>query len=114
MEQGTPRRAVTIGGLMNRSKTFEGLTERRRQVAILAGRGLSSRAIAEKLGLSKHTVANHLQKIYRKLNLRHRIDLVIDRPNSAKRLAALTDRQRQIATLACRGLSNGEIAEKLV
>jgi two-component system nitrate/nitrite response regulator NarL len=37
----------------------------------------------------------------------------MNRPKSAKRLAALTDRRRQVATLACRGLSNREIAEKL-
>jgi DNA-binding NarL/FixJ family response regulator len=90
------------------------LTARRRQIAILAAHGLSNRAIAEKLSLSKDTVAYHLQKIYRKLNLCHRIDLVFDRPKSAKQLAVLTDRQRQIATLACGGLSNREIAEKLV
>jgi DNA-binding NarL/FixJ family response regulator len=95
-------------------RRLDALTERRRQVAILAGRGLSNRAIAEKLSLSENTVQNHLYKIYRKLNLRHRIDLVIDRPKSATRLTALTDRRRQIATLACRGLSNREIAEKLV
>ena len=114
MEQGTPRRAVTIGGLMNRSKTFEGLTERRRQVAILAAHGLSNREIAEKLSLSKNTVKCHLYKVFKQLDIRHRIALVIDRPKNLKRLKALTDRQQQVATLACRGLSNREIAGKLV
>src|SRR5690349_20092323 len=102
---------------MNRPKTFEkrlfALTWRRQQVAILAAHGLSNRAIAEKLSLSENAVKNHLHEIYQKLDLRRRIDLVIDRPKSA-RLAALTDRQRQVATLACRGLSNSEIAEKLL
>ena len=89
------------------------LTARRRQIAILAAHGLSNRAIAEKLSLSKDTVAYHLQKIYRKLNLCHRIDLVFDRPKSAKQLAVLTDRQKRVATLVCGGLSNREIAMKL-
>jgi len=35
------------------------------------------------------------------------------RSESAKRLSALTDRRRQVATLACQGLSNRQIAEKL-
>ena len=99
---------------MNRSKTFEGLTERRRQVAILAAHGLSNREIAEKLSLSKNTVKCHLYKVFKQLDIRHRIALVIDRPKNLKRLKALTDRQQQVATLACRGLSNREIADKLV
>jgi DNA-binding NarL/FixJ family response regulator len=33
--------------------------------------------------------------------------------DGAKRLAALTDRQQQVATLVCDGLSNRAIAEKL-
>jgi FixJ family two-component response regulator len=37
-------------------RRLDALTERRRQVAILAGRGLSNRAIAEKLSLSENTV----------------------------------------------------------
>lgn len=101
---------------MNRSKRFKkrlrALTERRRQVAIFAAHGLSNRAIAEKLSLSEATVKNHLHKIYQKLNVHHKIDLVIHRPKKA-RLAALTDGQRQVATLACRGLSNREIARSL-
>ena len=103
---------------MNRSRTFEkrlfALTERRQQIAILAARGLSNRAIAEKLGLSENTVKFTLYKIYQKLNLHRRIALVIDRSKKVKRVKALTNRQQQIATLACRGLSNREIAEKLV
>jgi DNA-binding NarL/FixJ family response regulator len=35
------------------------------------------------------------------------------RSDSAKQLTALTDRRRQVAILACQGLSNGQIAEKL-
>jgi DNA-binding NarL/FixJ family response regulator len=89
------------------------LTACRRQIAILAGQGLSNRAIAEKLGLSEGSVKNHLHKIFRKLNLRHRIALVIDHPNSVKQLGVLTDRQGRVATLVCRGLSNREIAKIL-
>jgi DNA-binding NarL/FixJ family response regulator len=107
-----PKRAV-----LKRSKTFKkrfsALTERRQQVAVLAGRGLSNRAIAEEFSLNENSVKNHLHKIYQKLHVRRRIALMIDYPKSA-RLAVLTDRQRQVATLVCRGLLNREIAEKLV
>jgi len=95
-------------------KRLFALTKRRHQIAMLAARGLSNRAIAEQLSLSKNTVQDHLRKIYQKLNLHRRINLVIDRPINVKRLKALTDRQQQVATLACRGLSNREIAGKLV
>ena len=92
-----------------RSKTLKkrlfALTKRRHQIAMLAARGLSNRAIAEQLSLSKNTVQDHLRKIYQKLNLHRRINLVIDRPINVKRLKALTDRQQQVATLACRGLA---------
>jgi len=51
------------------------LTKRRRQVAILASRGLSNKKIAKKLGLTVGTVKVHLHAIYEKLNLRSRTDL---------------------------------------
>ena len=41
---------------------------------------------------------------------RRRLELYSDRP---KRLARLTNRHRQIATLVCRGLSNRVIGQKL-
>jgi two-component system, NarL family, nitrate/nitrite response regulator NarL len=51
------------------------LTKRRRQVASLVCRGLSNRAIAEKLGLSEGTVKVHLQAIFGKLDLHSRTEL---------------------------------------
>jgi DNA-binding NarL/FixJ family response regulator len=101
----------------NRPRTFKkrflALTARRQEVAMLAAHGLSNRKIAEKLDLAEGAVKIHLHRIYKILDLHSKIELVIDRPKSA-RLAALSDRQQQVAILACRGLSNSEIAEKLV
>ena len=51
------------------------LTPREREVARLAARGLSDRAIAEQLHLSTRTVETHLTRTYAKLGLRGRADL---------------------------------------
>ncbi len=51
------------------------LSNREREIATLAGRGLSSREIAERLYLSIRTVDNHLQKVYSKLGITGRDQL---------------------------------------
>jgi DNA-binding CsgD family transcriptional regulator len=51
------------------------LTNREREVAILAASGLTSRAIAERLFLSARTVDNHLARIYAKLGVTSRAEL---------------------------------------
>jgi len=57
------------------SSQLSALTERRRQVAMLACRGFSNRQIAEKLGVSEGTVKIHLHAIYEKLNIHSRTQL---------------------------------------
>ncbi|MGW5352837.1 ATP-binding protein [Streptomyces sp. NPDC004031] len=52
------------------------LTDREREVATLAGTGLRSREVAERLHLSPRTVDVHLNRIYRKLNITSRSALV--------------------------------------
>ena len=56
-------------------KQLTALTDRRRQVAILACRGLSNRKIAEKLGVTEGTVKTHLHAIYEKLDIHSRTEL---------------------------------------
>jgi DNA-binding CsgD family transcriptional regulator len=51
------------------------LTDREREVALLAARGLQSRAIADQLFLSFRTVNNHLQRAYEKLGINGRAEL---------------------------------------
>jgi DNA-binding CsgD family transcriptional regulator len=51
------------------------LTRREREVATLAGAGVSSKQIAERLFLSVRTVDNHLQRAYTKLGLTSREEL---------------------------------------
>jgi DNA-binding NarL/FixJ family response regulator len=52
-----------------------GLTQREREIATLAARGLTSPVIAASLVLSARTVDNTLQRIYDKLGVRKRQDL---------------------------------------
>lgn len=55
------------------------LTPREREIirAVVAQRGAKSLVIAEALGISEHTLRNHLSVIYEKLGLRNRIDLFV-------------------------------------
>ena len=54
----------------------EALTDRELQVFEFIGRGKSTRAIAEQLGLSVHTIESHREKIRIKLNLRNGTELI--------------------------------------
>jgi predicted ATPase/DNA-binding CsgD family transcriptional regulator len=53
----------------------ERLTAREQGVALLVGRGLTNRRIAEELSISEHTVANHVRKILKKLGLHSRAQI---------------------------------------
>jgi DNA-binding NarL/FixJ family response regulator len=55
------------------------LTNREREIATLAARGLTSRDIAEQLSLSTRTVDNHLQNAFGKLGVtgRHELDAAL-------------------------------------
>jgi DNA-binding CsgD family transcriptional regulator len=52
------------------------LTEREREIAALAGKGMTSVRMARELFLSARTVETHLSRIYRKLGLSNRAGLV--------------------------------------
>ena len=62
--------------VLARAGTVAALSERERDVAVLAARGLSSRQIAAQLTLSVRTVDNHLGRIYAKLGVSSRAALV--------------------------------------
>jgi two-component system nitrate/nitrite response regulator NarL len=51
------------------------LTDRQHQVAILVCDGLPNKMIVRKLGLSEGTVKIHLHAIYKRLDVRSRLDL---------------------------------------
>jgi DNA-binding NarL/FixJ family response regulator len=53
------------------------LAQREEEVANLVADGLSNRDIARKLDLSEHTISNYLFRIYEKLGLSSRVELVL-------------------------------------
>jgi DNA-binding NarL/FixJ family response regulator len=53
------------------------LTKREEDVVQLVVEGFSNREAAEKLGLTEHTVSNYLFKIYEKLGISSRVELVL-------------------------------------
>jgi two-component system nitrate/nitrite response regulator NarL len=53
------------------------LTQRETQVAMLAAEGLLNKGIALKLGITEHTVSNYLFRIYNKLGISSRVELVL-------------------------------------
>lgn len=54
----------------------ENLTPREEETIGLVRKGYANKEIATRLGISKNTVANHLQSIYRKLHAQGRWDLL--------------------------------------
>lgn len=59
------------------SEAFNSPSEAERRVAALAAQGNTNRQIAEKLFMTISTVEQHLTKVYRKLNVTRRADLLL-------------------------------------
>jgi DNA-binding NarL/FixJ family response regulator len=64
------------------------LSKREEQVCQSVAAGLSNREISRKLGLSEHTVKNHLFRIFDKLGISTRIELVLYALSWTKRPAS--------------------------
>lgn len=67
---------ITPVGLMHDEGVDERLTGREQEVLELLGLGLSNRRIAERLGISEHTVKFHVNAIYGKLDASSRTEAV--------------------------------------
>ena len=52
-----------------------GLSPREQEVLQLLGRGLTTAAMAEELGISPHTIRDHLKHLYRKTGTKGRNEL---------------------------------------
>lgn len=53
------------------------LTQRQEEVVRLVAEGLTNREVSRKLGLSEHTVKNYLFRIYEKLGVSSRVELIL-------------------------------------
>ncbi len=51
------------------------LTDREKQIVLLIVRGNTNQEVAEGIGVSPHTVRNHLSRIFTKLNVSRRAEL---------------------------------------
>lgn len=60
------------------------LTERQEQIVSMVAEGLPNHQISSKLNLSGHTVKNHLVRIYDKLGISNRVELVLYATNNRK------------------------------
>jgi DNA-binding CsgD family transcriptional regulator len=69
-------------------EVLERLTPAERQVFDLAIEGHPTRAIADKLNLSEATIRSHLTRIYAKLGVRGRVELLTTVPRAAPRRSA--------------------------
>ncbi|MFC4601668.1 response regulator [Cohnella hongkongensis] len=67
--------AAPADGQRDRSSDDGGLTPRERDILLEVARGRKNREIALSLGLSEHTVKNHLKNILQKLHLDNRVQL---------------------------------------
>ncbi len=55
-------------------KTFKNLTERETEIVELLPKGYSNKEIANHLRISEHTVETHLDRIFRKLQVKSRTE----------------------------------------
>lgn len=77
-DQDVMQRAMElVGGGSAQTDPLEGLSTRERGIAALVQRGLRNKEIADELGLTEGTVKVHLHKIFEKLDLRSRTDLIL-------------------------------------
>jgi len=60
---------------------MNGLTAREQEIARLAARGLSNKAIAAELGSAEGTVKRHLHSIFQKLEVYSRTELILKFPS---------------------------------
>ncbi|WP_350616547.1 helix-turn-helix transcriptional regulator [Pseudomonas sp. HY7a-MNA-CIBAN-0227] len=52
------------------------ITEKERSVALLLAQGLTNKQIGKAMGISDHTVRDHLSSLYRKHGVSNRVSLV--------------------------------------
>lgn len=76
MSPGIARKITNYFNPVQASRLQEQLTPREEQVLHAIEEGLPNKAIAERLGISMETVKTHVKKIYQKLEVNNRLDIV--------------------------------------
>jgi len=67
--------AMPFKGVNSRGEAL--LTKREQELAPLVANGLTNREISTQLGVSEHTIKNHLFRIYEKLGISSRVELIL-------------------------------------
>ena len=90
LREGMNPRRLPVGSWLS-------LTDTERAVAHLAAQGLSSRVVADRLGLAQPTVRSHLRRVFRKLGVRSQVELarVVEQGAARARTMAAVDDTRQ-------------------
>jgi DNA-binding NarL/FixJ family response regulator len=73
------------------------LTQREEQIVRMVTEGLPSREISSKLGVTMHTVRNHLFRIYEKLGVSNRVELILYALSSPQTPQQATTQMRRAA-----------------
>ena len=83
-DQDVMQRAMDLVGGSAQRDPLEALSPRERGIAGLVQRGLRNKEIADELGLTEGTVKVHLHKIFEKLDLRSRTELILLAKNDSE------------------------------
>jgi DNA-binding NarL/FixJ family response regulator len=62
---------------LTKTAVIRALSKREEEIARLVASGLSNREVAQRLSLSHHTVKNYLFRVFEKLGISTRIELVL-------------------------------------
>ena len=69
------QRALPFKGVNSRGEAL--LTKREQEIVPLVANGLTNREMSVQLGVSEHTIKNHLFRIYEKLGISSRVELIL-------------------------------------
>ena len=74
---------IKLKPIYNQDLQFQAaqLTPREREVGLLVGEGYNDREIARMLDISEYTVKFHLKRVFKKLNIHKRVELIISMGN---------------------------------
>ena len=76
MDQNTDKENLSLTSSQSAVFAQNALSSREKQIALLISEGLTDKEIAEKLNISLGTVTTHNKKIFKKMNVHSRIELV--------------------------------------